>query len=148
MRRTVVAVIGGYVVMVALIFVLFAMIWFALGADGLFVPNRYDASAAWIAQSLVVAFVAALGAGFVAGRMGGGSDVRALAIVIIAVGILMAWPVIAGWPDWRPAERPAAISMMDATRYARQPPMVAASLPFVGALGAWLGGSGFGRHRR
>lgn len=148
MRRTVVAVIAGYFVMVALIFVLFAMVWFALGADGLFVAGRYDASAGWIAQSLLVAFIAALAAGSVASRMGGSGAVRALAIVIIAVGIFMAWPVISGWPDWRPAERPAAISMMEATRYARQPPMVAASLPFVGALGAWLGGSGLGRRHR
>jgi hypothetical protein len=148
MRRTVVAVIAGYFVMVALIFVLFAMVWFALGADALFAPGRYDASTAWIAQSLLVAFVAALAAGSLAGRMGGRGAVRALAIVIVAIGILMAWPVLAAWTDARPDVRPAAISMMDATRYARQPPVVAGLLPFVGALGAWLGGSGFGRRRR
>ena len=148
MRRTIAAVIVGYFVMLVLIFVLFAAVWFALGADRLFVPDRYEASPAWIAQSLVVAFVAALVAGAVASRMDGLGAVRGLAVVIIAVGILMAWPVIAGWTDWRPLERPAAIAMMDATRYARQPPMVAASLPFVGALGAWLGGSGLGRRRQ
>ena len=147
MRKTVVGVIAGYFVMLVLIFVLFAVVWFTLGADRLFAPERYEASVAWIAQSLLVAFVAALGAGSVAGRIGGIRAVRALAIVIVAVGILMAWPIIAAWTDWRPVERPAAISMMDATRYARQPPMVAASLPFVGALGAWLGGSGSGRRR-
>jgi hypothetical protein len=148
MRKTIVGVIAGYFVMVLLIFVLFAGVWFALGPERLFVPGRYEASGAWMAQSLLVAFVAAVGAGSVADRIGGRQAVRALAIVIIAVGTLMAWPVIAAWTDWRPVERPAAISMMDATRYARQSPMIAASLPFVGALGAWLGGSGSGRRRR
>ena len=147
MRKTIVGVMAGYFVMLVLIFVLFAVVWFALGPDRLFAPGRYDASVAWIAQSVVVAFVAALGAGSIAGRIGGLRAVRALAVVIIAVGLLMAWPVIAAWTDWRPVERPADISMMDATRYARQPSMVAASLPLVGALGAWLGGSGSGRRR-
>jgi len=147
MRKTIVGVIAGYFVMVLLIFVLFAGVWFTLGGDRLFVAGRYEAAAGWIAQSLLVAFVAALGAGSVAARIGGRQAVRALAIVIIAMGTLMAWPAIAAWTDSRPADRPAAISMMDATRYARQPPMVAAALPFVGALGAWLGGSGSGRRR-
>jgi hypothetical protein len=147
MRKTIVGVIAGYFVMVLLIFVLFAVAWFTLGGDRLFVAGRYEAAAGWIAQSLLVAFVAALGAGSVASRIGGRQAVRALAIVIIAVGTLMAWPAIAAWTDSRPVDRPAVISMMDATRYARQPPMVAASLPFVGALGAWLGGSGSGRRR-
>ena len=145
MRRTIMAVVAGYIIMVLLIFVLFGVVWLVLGADGLFAPGRYEASAIWMAQSVIVAFLAALGAGFVTGRAGGRASVRALAYVIVAVGLFMAWPVISGWPDWRPIERPAEISMMDATRNARQPSAVAASLPLVGALGAWLGGSGIGR---
>ncbi len=145
MRRTIIAVVAGYVIMVLLIFVLFAVVWFVVGADGLFAPGRYEASTIWMVQSVIVAFVAALGAGFLTGRAGGRASVRALAYVIVGVGLFMAWPVINGWPDWRPLERPAEVSMMDATRNARQPAMVAASLPFVGALGAWLGGSGIGR---
>ena len=80
MRKTIVGVIAGYFVMVLLIFVLFAGVWFVLGADRLFVPGRYEASGAWMAQSLLVAFVAAVGAGSVADRIGGRQAVRALAI--------------------------------------------------------------------
>ena len=145
MRRTITAVIAGYVAMLLGIFVLFAVVWLVFGAEGLFEPGRYEASTLWMVQSLIVAFVAALAAGSVTARAGGRKSVRPLALVIIALGLFMAWPAISGWPDWRPVDRPAEISMMDATRNARQPSMVAALLPFVGALGAWLGGSGFGR---
>ena len=147
MRRTIVAVVGGYFLMVLLIFTLFSLIWMTAGPDALFADGSYSAGPGWIAQGLVVSFVAALAAGALAARAGGASSARALAVVIIVIGVAMAWPAINAWEDGRPIDRPAGVSMTEAAQNARQPAAVALALPFVGAAGAWIGGIGFGRRR-
>ncbi len=139
MLRQVLAVIVGYVVMFAVVFVTFTAAYFAMGADRAFRPVTYDISVLWIVVSVVVGLGAATAGGFVCAKLSkGGRAHRALAVLVLVLGLLMAaGQVVAPKPD--PGVRGPEVSNMEAMMKA-QPPLWAALInPIIGAVGVLAG---------
>jgi hypothetical protein len=139
--KTILAVIVGYVAMAVVVFVVFTGLYAAMGADRAFQPGTYDPSALWIICSLLVSLFAAVVGGMVAARMGGRSAAKALAILVVVLGVGLAWPAINAPADTLPAIRAGDVPNMEAMRNTRQPAWVALALPFVGAAGVMIGGA-------
>ena len=136
MLRNILAAIAGYVVMAAVLFVLFSLLWLALGPSRAFQPGSWDVSAGWALGSVVLGLVAA----YIGGRVCAGvaQDARGATILIglvIVLGVVTAlMPVeVATGP------RPDDVSMMEATAGARQPTWFAWLNPVIGAVGVWFG---------
>ncbi len=51
--KNILAAVVGYIVMFALLFVAFSVMWMVLGADGAFAPGTWDVSGAWIGTALL-----------------------------------------------------------------------------------------------
>jgi hypothetical protein len=139
MLRTVLAVIGGYLVMAVVVFVTFTCLYLLLGADGAFQPGTFDPSAIWLLATFGVSLAAAMIGGFTALRIGGGGAVKGLLGLVIVLGLLSAIPAMTGTDD-RPNVRTGDVANLDAMMQARQPAWVALSLPLIGAIGVMLGG--------
>lgn len=141
MARTALAVIVGYLVMAVVVFASVAGLFATMGADRAFQPGRFEPSALWLVATLTSSFVAAVVGGLVAGRIGGARAAKVLAGVVLVLGLVLAAPVLVPGMDTRPTERIPGMSDMDAMKNGRQPVWVTVGLPFLGALGAVLGGS-------
>ena len=141
MLKTILAVIVGYVAMAVVVFAVFTALYAAMGADRAFQPGTYDPSTLWVVCSLLVSLLAAVVGGMVAVRMGGRSATRALAILVVVLGVGLAWPAINAPAETLPAIRAADVPNMEAMRNTRQPTWVALALPFIGAVGVMIGGA-------
>lgn len=140
MLKNVLAVIAGYLVMLVFIFVVFTGLYLAIGADRAFEPGTYEVSVLWLVISLTLSLVAAILGGYVCAAIGNSSAAaRSLAILVIVLGIISAWPALDPAKDPRPNVRIADVPNMEAMMNARQPPWVAISLPFIGAAGVLIG---------
>ena len=140
MLKKALAVIAGYVVMLVVIFVSLTGLYLSMGADRAFEPGTYEVSALWLALSLTLSLVAAILGGFVCARIGQSSGaVRSLAIIVVILGVIGAWPALDPAKDPRPSVRTGDVPNMEAMMNARQPPWVALSLPIIGAVGILIG---------
>jgi len=149
MVRMVGAVIGSYVLMFVLVFCVLTGLYTALGPDGAFQAGTYHLSTTWLIAATVLGFLAALIAGFVSSLIAPGTKAPvALAVVVVALGLLFAIPVL---KDARldPELRPANVAMMEAMAKAKQPTAAALGSPFLAAVAVLIGGrlrgSGAGR---
>lgn len=141
MGRSIGAVVVGYVVMVLIVMLGLSGGYLTLGADRAFQSGTYHVTAGWLVLWFVVSLVAALGGGFVAGRIAkGGPGVKWLAIVVLVLGAVSAYFEInkERGPNLRPAE--LTVSNFDAANSARQPNWVVWVTPLIGAVGVILGG--------
>jgi hypothetical protein len=146
MARTIASVVVGYLVMFAVVFGIFSMAYLAMGTDRAFKPGTYDVSATWLVTSFVLGFVAAVIAGLVCAALARSANgPRALAAVVVVLGVLMAIPTLSAPPG--PATRDAAVANLEAMRNARTPAWVAFLNPVIGAAGVLLGGSRRGKPR-
>lgn len=144
MGRTIGAVVLGYIVMFACVFAGLTGVWYALGADGAFEPATYDVTAGWMAASIVVGIAAAWLGGWVARIVGrNATAVKALAVVVLGLGLLMVLPVVFGAAP-APAARAADVAMFDAMQFARTPTWLMLLNPVIGAVGALFGGGVIG----
>ena len=136
MLRNILAAIAGYVVMAAVLFVIFSLLWVAVGPAHAFQPGSWEVPAGWALGSLVLGFVGACAGGKVCARIA--HDGRAATILIglvIVFGVVRAlMPVEAP-----PGPRPDDLSMMEATAGAVHPAWFNWLNPLIGAAGAWLG---------
>lgn len=134
--RNILAAIVGYVVMVALVFVTFSIVWMILGADGAFEAGSWDVTGTWIGASILFGFVAAKAGGFVCSKLAASHQA-----VLILIGIVVTLGIVAAIPDVTVAAgpRPDDVSMFDAMGSAEQPRWVAWLNPLIGALGVMLG---------
>lgn len=138
MGRLIGAVVAGYLVMAVCIFATFSLAYLALGAEGAFQPGTYAVSTLWVVLSLVLGFLCAFFGGWIAATIGRGFQAgRALAIVVVVLGIVFAVPVMRDRTD--PGPRDANVPNMAAMQQARTPLWVALLNPLVGAVGVIVG---------
>ena len=140
MVRAVVAVVVGYVVMFALVFVTFIAAYLALGTDRVFQTGTYDVSAVWLAVGFALSVLAALVGGYVcawiARRRG---PAVALAGLVLVLGLAMALMGALAPPADRPATRTADVGNMEAMKYGRTPTWIALINPLIGSAGVLMG---------
>ncbi len=140
MVRFVVAVMLGYVVMLAAVIGIFTVAYPIFGVDALFEPGTYDAARGWIAMSFGIGLVAAMAGGTVCARVAPETAAPLwLAAIVLVLGALMAIPAVASNDTSRGGARPAGITMTEAMTHARQPVWVALLNPLVGAVGVLAG---------
>ena len=141
MGKKILAVIIGYVVMVAFIFITFSIAYIAMGTDGAFQPGVYDVSALWIAITIVLGIVAAILGGLVCVMIAKNQQaVKILAGLVLVLGLVSGVAVAMGTDEDAPDERSGDVALMDSMNDARQPIWVAFLNPFIGAAGALIGG--------
>jgi hypothetical protein len=139
------AVIVGYVVMAIVMFVAFTGTYLGVGADRAFQRATYQVSALWVVVSVAVNLLAAMVGGWACAAISRGAAAKALAGLVLALGIAFAIPVLDPSKDPRPLDRTPNTPNLEAMTNARQPVWLALTLPVVGAVGTLLGA---GRGRR
>lgn len=131
------AAIGGYVVMFAVAFVLFAGAWFVLGAERGFEPGQWDVSTLWIVVTSALGLVVAVAGGYTASVL---SVNRVgpilLAVLIVVAGVFQAMP-----DDAVMVGRQVNATMFEAMANARMPLWLLILNPILGVIGV-----GFGAH--
>lgn len=136
MLRNILAAVVGYIAMAAVLFILFSLLWLALGPSRAFQPGSWEVSGGWALGSVVLGLVAAYVGGRVCARVA--HDARGATILIglvFVLGVITAlMPVeVATGP------RPDDVSMMEAGAGARQPAWFSWLNPVIGAVGVWFG---------
>lgn len=136
MLRNILAAIVGYVAMAAVLFVLFSLLWVAVGPTHAFQPGSWEVPAGWALGSLVLGFVGACAGGKVCARVA--HDGRG---AMILIGLVIVFGVVrALTPVEMPAgPRPDDVSLMEATAGAVHPAWFNWLNPLIGAVGAWFG---------
>ena len=130
------AALGGYVVMFAVAFVLFSLMWVVLGAEGSFRPGSWQISNAWIASSLVLGLLVSISGGFACSKLAPSHvGVVILMVLVVLVWVLSAASGVATGDPTRPAE----VSMLQAMTLARQPTWLVWLNPVLGVVGVALG---------
>lgn len=148
MVRFVAAIVIGYLVMLFVVFCMFALAYPLVGVDLLFQPGSYQAAAGWITLSLVFGMMAAMSAGQAATRIA--PDTQApmwLSAIVLVLGLLMAVPVVMSANYTRGGKRPANVSMSDVMAHAEQPLWAALLNPLVCAAGVLIGAGPPGRRK-
>lgn len=116
--RTAGGVIGGYLAMFLVVFVLASISWVVLGASGSFEPGTWQTTMNWTVSKLIVDTIASLVGGYVCYRIGGRTASLVLAGIIIVLGFGLAYTAL-GTPA--PTEpRPEVVGLSDAMMNARE----------------------------
>ncbi len=141
MLRSVLGVIGGYVLMFVLQFAAFMTIYTVMGADWSFKPGSFHASTPWTAMQFTVVFVTAAIAGLVCAMVAkGGKAPLVLAVVVLLIGFALAAAHTATQPPDTNEVRTANTPKMEAMVKARHRVWVVFLGPFIGAVGVLIGG--------
>jgi hypothetical protein len=140
MGRVIGGAVAGYIVMFLVVFLLMTLGWMALGAGGSFRPGSWETTAVWVALTLVVDVLAALGGGYVAmliAKRPLGPQI--LAGLVVVLGLLMSIPMFTSDPSAL-GPRPDVVTMMDAMNKAQQPLWLVIANPILGGVFALVGG--------
>lgn len=141
MARSILAVIGSYVLMFILTFITFSGMYMVLRADGSFKPGTFESSNLWTGTAFVASFVIAVIAGFVCAAIArGGKAPLVLAIVVFVLGLLLAVPSLMAKRTNAGLVRVGDVPMMEAMQKAQEPDWAPFALPFIGAAGVLIGG--------
>jgi cytochrome bd-type quinol oxidase subunit 2 len=141
MGRLIAAIVVGYIVMFAFVFVTFSVAYLLMGTEGAFRPGSYEVSGLWVVLSLVLGIAAAVVAGVVASVLARSMrGPRALAVVVLVLGLAMAIPALTKSSPEQPEVRTAEVGNMEAMQYAKQPTWMVLLNPFLGAFGVLVGG--------
>jgi hypothetical protein len=140
MLRSVLGVIGGYVLMFILQLAAFMTIYTVMGANWSFKPGSFHASTRWTAMQFAVVFVTAAIAGLVCAIIAkGGKAPLVLAVVVLLIGFAFAAAHVTMQPpdtnEMRTANTPNR-----AIFRARHPVWVVFIGPVIGAVGVVIGG--------
>jgi hypothetical protein len=139
MGRIIGAVVAGFLAFFGIFKVLIVASLFAVGADRAFRPGSWEPSMTWIFFMFLAGFIAALVGGWVATKIADSFQAaKWLAVVVLALGLLMALPTLSATPSKEP--RPANLNVMEAMNKARTPKLVALANPVIGVAGVWVGG--------
>ena len=131
-------VILGYLVMFVIVFLTFSGAFLLLGVERTFQPASYDVTMTWNVVSVVLSLVAAAVGGLVCVVVAKSpTGPRALAALVLLLGLVMAVPVLTGPPA--PPTRGPEVGNTEAMMNARQPVWAALANPFIGAFGVLLG---------
>ena len=140
MGRIVGSVIVGYIVMFAVVFLALTLAWLVLGADRAFEPGTYGISVLWAITAVLVGVIAAVAGGYVCATIAKSpTGPKALAVVVVLLGLVSAAPLIMGSGEDGLSVREAAVGLFEAMGNARQPLWMALLNPLIGALGVILG---------
>ena len=140
MGKAIAGAVAGYVVMFVVVFLLMTVGWMALGAGGSFKPGSWETSTVWVAVTLVVDILAALGGGYVAMRIAKRPlGPQVLAGLVVVLGLVMAIPMFTADPSAL-GPRPDVVTMMDAMNKAQQPLWLVIANPILGGVFALVGG--------
>jgi magnesium-transporting ATPase (P-type) len=138
MLRSVLAVIGGYLLMFILQYAAFTTIYTVMGADWSFKPGSFHASTRWTAMQFAVVFVTAAIAGLVCAIIAkGGKAPLVLAVVVLLLGLALAAAHVAFQPPDTNEMRTANTANIFR---ARHPAWVLFIGPVIGAVGVVIGG--------
>jgi hypothetical protein len=138
MGRIIAGAIVGYLVMAVAVFMGGALAWTLLGTDGALEPGGYGVTTGWTLLNIVISFGAALLGGVVCAAVARDRrGPRALALLVIVLGIVYAYPVVIGSRVGGPRE--GAVPMMEAMSKAVPPLWVALLYPVLGAAGVLIG---------
>lgn len=140
MGRAIAAVVIGYFSMFVAVFALLTAAWSVLGSEGAFEPGSYQISAAWIGVGIAVGLLAGVLGGLVCASIGRSSGPpRALAALVLVLGIVFAVPVATAGPEQDPGPRNGEVSMFDAMGKAQPPVWLAFLNPVLGIAGILIG---------
>ena len=106
-----------------------------------FQPGGWDVSFAWVVLSVVVGLIAAVAGGYVCVLITDHpKGAASLAGLVLALGIIMAIPVLlGGGGESVTTPRPDTVGMFDAMSSAKQPTWIALLNPLLGAIGVMIG---------
>ncbi|HMH42780.1 MAG TPA: hypothetical protein VK557_04810 [Pyrinomonadaceae bacterium] len=141
MAKGIIGVIVGYIVMFILNFLGFVTLYAVIGPHQAFKPGLYLASNRWIAISFVIIFITAIIAGLICAAIAkGGKGPLALAIVVIALGLLLAIPGTMKGQANAKLVRAGDVPQMEAAQKAYWPIWTPFTFPFISAIGVLIGG--------
>lgn len=141
MARSIIAVIVGYITMFILVFATFTCVFLLMGTEWSFKPNSFEASNKWIAMSLVAnIIIGAIGGLVCAAIAKGGKAPMVLAIVVFALGMILAIPSMMAHQKNAGEVRTGNVSQMEAMQKANEPVWVPFTFPILGAIGVLIGG--------
>ena len=141
MLRSVLGVIVGYIVMFVLQVIAFMTIYTMMGADWSFKPASYEASTAWTAMQFGVILVTTIIAGLVCAAIAkGGKAPLVLAVVVLVLGLALAFASTALRPADTHEIRAGNVPNMEAMSKARHPAWVVFLGPVIAAVGVVIGG--------
>jgi len=140
MGRIVLGVIVGYLVMALLVFATFSLAYLVMGADGAFRTGTYEVSPLWLAVSIALSFVAAIGGGWVCAALSRNhKGAGVLAVLVLVLGLAMAIPVLTQAGSLQLPPRTGPVSNTEAMERAQQPVWVVLLNPLIGAFGVMTG---------
>ena len=141
MARAIIGVIVGYVVMFILNFLGFVTLYAVIGPDQAFKPGLFLASNKWIAISFVIIFITGTIAGLICAAIAkGGKAPLALAVVVIALGLLLAIPAMMKAQANAKLVRGRNVPQMEAAQKAYWPTWTPFTFPIISAIGVLVGG--------
>jgi magnesium-transporting ATPase (P-type) len=141
MLKSVLGVIGGYLLMIILQFAAFMTIYTVMGANWSFKPDSFHASTRWTLMQFTVVFLTAALAGLVCAIVAkGGKAPLVLAVVVLLIGFALAATHVATQPPDTNEMRTANTPNMEAMVKARHPVWVVFLGPVIGAAGVVIGG--------
>jgi hypothetical protein len=89
MLKSILGVIVGYVVMVAVAFVIFTCAYLGLGVDRVFEPDSYALSTAWIALMIAVGLIGGILGGLTCAAISKSKKAcTAFAVIVLVLGLL------------------------------------------------------------
>ena len=141
MVRSIIAVVVSYITMFVLNFLAFVGLYAIVGPSNAFKPRSFLASNRWIAMGVAVMFISGIIAGLLCAAIARGRKATlALAVLILAVGLVMAIPAIMKGRANAEMVRVGDVPAMEAAEKAYWPVWVPFAFPFISAVGAVIGG--------
>ena len=141
MLRTVGAVVAGYVVLAVVVMASFPLLHVLLGADRVYLPQRFAPSGLWIALTSAIGLGAAIAGGATCAAIAKSpAAIRALAALVLAFGILAAVFTMRMAPAEATVVRTPDTPMSVSMQQTRQPVWVSLLNPLIGAAGVLIGG--------
>jgi ABC-type transport system involved in multi-copper enzyme maturation permease subunit len=140
MLRAILGVVGGYLVIIVLVFAGLSAAYLGMGANGAFEPDRYDVTTKWVLVMFGVGFLAAILGGYACAAISRLSKPPlVLAGVVIVFGVLMAIPSMMTSSHELPMIRDADVGNFEAMEHAQTPLWVALLNPLLGSAGVFAG---------
>lgn len=153
MGRKILGVIVGYVVSFFWVFITLSLAWMALGAGFAYAGDTPHASTGWSLLMLILGFIGAVLAGWVAASIGRGQQAATwLAVLMLVLGLAFAIYNTTIDREAKAAEVLAGrsvseVPMMEAAAVSIAPVWYDFGIPLIGALGAVLGGRMWAKRR-
>jgi hypothetical protein len=141
MARTIIGVMVAYIAMFVLISIVLMGGFLLMGTDWSFKPNSFEASNAWITMGLVANLIIGIVGGLICALIArGGKAPLALAIVVFALGLLLAIPSVVAHKANAGLVRSGNVTQAEAMQKANEPIWVPFTFPVLGAIGVLIGG--------